>query len=334
MPLPLHPDIVLHSGVGSSANEPLIPACEHYAGDEKKLRKALALQHDLRGAFDVTADLEDGAAAGTEAQMARLLAGILAEPRAVTYRVGCRVHPADHAAFASDVTILLEANPPGLAYITLPKISGRGQLDQAIAWIAQECHRLGRPSVPDVQVLIEDEAALHEVFQIAEHPHVKFIAFGQMDFTSSHHGAIPATAMKSPGQFDHPLMRRAKCEIAAACHAHGKIATHNPTTDYASATQAAADAQRAKDEFGFTRMWSIHPNQVSQILSVFTPSVAQIADASRILLAAQAADWGPIADQGLLHDRASYRYFWTVLQQAHAAGRPIPESAERAFFQT
>lgn len=331
MPLPLHPDIVLHSGVGSGARQLLIPACEHYAGDEKKLRKALALQQDLRGAFDVTADLEDGAAAGAEAQMARRLAGILAEPRAVTYRVGCRVHPVDHTAFAPDVTTLLEVNPPGLAYITLPKISGRGQLDQAIAWIAQECQRLGRPSVPDVQVLIEDEAALHDVFQIAAHPHVKFIAFGQMDFTSSHHGAIAATAMKSPGQFDHPLMRRAKCEIAAACHAHGKIATHNPTTDYASATQAAADAQRAKDEFGFTRMWSIHPAQIRPILEALAPQAHEIELASDILLAAVKADWAPISHAGQLHDRASYRFFWQVLQRAFDTGRVLPAEV-REFF--
>jgi citrate lyase subunit beta/citryl-CoA lyase len=41
-----------------------IPACEHFAGDEKKLRKALELQDRLNGTFDVTADLEDGASSG------------------------------------------------------------------------------------------------------------------------------------------------------------------------------------------------------------------------------------------------------------------------------
>ena len=55
-------------------------------------------------------------------------------------------------------------------------------------------------------------------------------------------------------------------------------------------------------------------------------------DASRILLAAQAADWGPIADQGLLHDRASYRYFWDLLKRAQSSGGVIPEAARRAFF--
>jgi citrate lyase subunit beta/citryl-CoA lyase len=158
------------------------------------------------------------------------------------------------------------------------------------------------------------------------------ISFGQMDFTSSHRGAIPASAMKSPGQFDHPLLRRAKLEISAACHASGKIPTHNPTTDFQSTTQAGEDALRARHEFGFLRMWSIHPNQVRQILVAFRPSHHEVEDASRILLAAQAADWGPIADRGLLHDRASYRYFWDVLKRAKSADGDIPQAARQAFF--
>ena len=38
-----------------------------------------------------------------------------------------------------------------------------------------------------------------------------------------------------------------------------------------------------------------------------------------------AADWGPIAQHGRLHDRASYRYYWTVLQRAKLAGLALPE---------
>lgn len=329
----LHPDDVLHQHAGGAFFSDASPSvCEHYAGDEKKLRKALALQDELHGAFDVTADLEDGAPSGKEAETARLLTSILAEPRKTNHPVGCRVHPADHPAFEDDVRTLLAANPAGLAYITIPKITGRAQLDFASGFIDATAKGLGITSLPPLQVLVEDEAAVHEVFAIAAHPRIRFIAFGQMDFVSSHHGAIDASAMKSPGQFDHPLMRRAKLEIAAACHAHGKIPTHNPTTDAKSPTAAESDARRARAEFGFARMWSIHPGQVSQILAAFAPTAAELEDASRILLAAQDANWGPIADRGLLHDRASYRYFWTLLKRARLSGGVIPEAASRAFF--
>jgi citrate lyase subunit beta/citryl-CoA lyase len=328
----LHPDSVLHENPGGVFQSVDIPVCEHYAGDEKKLRKALALQDELEGAFDVTADLEDGAASGQEAHMVRRLAAILAETRPTVHRLGCRVHPADHPSFADDVRTLLTVKPAGLAYLTIPKVAGISQLESAAAFIKEEAIHAGWASPPALQVILEDEAGIHHSHAIAAHSMVRFISFGQMDFTSSHHGAIPASAMQSPGQFDHPLMRRAKLEISAACHAHGKIPTHNPTIDYGSATQAFLDAARAKGEFGFLRMWSIHPHQVRQILSAFAPSQAEIEDATRILLSAQAASWGPIADQGLLHDRASYRYFWTLLKRARSAGVEIPAAAEQAFF--
>ena len=110
-----------------------------------------------------------------------------------------------------------------------------------------------------------------------------------MDFVSAHHGAIPDSAMRSPGQFEHPLVRRAKLEIAAACHAHGKTPSHNVTTEVRDMSVVAADA-RARDEFAFTRMWSIHPAQIRPIVDAFAPRTDEVALAAEILLAAQAAD--------------------------------------------
>lgn len=43
---------------------PIIPACEHFAGSEKLITKALELQNKLGGLFDITMDCEDGAQTG------------------------------------------------------------------------------------------------------------------------------------------------------------------------------------------------------------------------------------------------------------------------------
>jgi citrate lyase subunit beta/citryl-CoA lyase len=51
-----------------------------------------------------------------------------------------------------------------------------------------------------------------------------------------------------------------------------------------------------------------------------------------ILSAAQAADWAPIGHAGILHDRASYRYFWRLLVRARNAGAPLPAAATQRFF--
>jgi citrate lyase subunit beta/citryl-CoA lyase len=74
-------------------------------------------------------------------------------------------------------------------------------------------------------------------------------------------------------------------------------------------------------------MWSIHPNQIKPIIKTFTPRLSEVSEAAAILLEAEAVQWGPISQNGRLHDRASYRYYWTVLQRARLAGLSLPESA-------
>jgi citrate lyase subunit beta/citryl-CoA lyase len=64
-----------------------------------------------------------------------------------------------------------------------------------------------------------------------------------------------------------------------------------------------------------------------------SPSHDEVGRAGRILLAAQAAGWGPIDHDGDLHDRASYRHCWTVVRRAHVAGMPLELAVARAFFQ-
>jgi citrate lyase subunit beta/citryl-CoA lyase len=182
-----------------------------------------------------------------------------------------------------------------------------------------------------VHVLIETPGALHDVWQIAALPQVESLDFGLMDFVSAHHGAIPASAMHSPGQFSHPLIARAKCEIAAAALGNGIVPAHNVTTEFRDATVVADDARRARQEFGFLRMWSIHPNQIEPIVQAMRPSFDEIFAAATILATASDADWGPIQIDGRLHDRASYRYFWELLQRAHATGADLPANAIRFF---
>ncbi len=92
-----------------------------------------------------------------------------------------------------------------------------------------------------------------------------------------------------------------------------------------------AAAARAAREFGYTRMWSIHPAQIRPILAAFAPEDAEIARATRIISAAIDADWAPISEDGVLHDRASYRYFWQVLERAHQTGRALAPQAQAWF---
>jgi citrate lyase subunit beta/citryl-CoA lyase len=192
-------------------------------------------------------------------------------------------------------------------------------------------HARLRRQIP-VHALVETHGALRDAVEIAALPGMQTLDFGLMDFVSAHHGAIPAAAMRSPGQFEHRLLARAKAEVVAAALASGIVPAHNVTLDLEDAEQAHRDARRARDEFGFLRMWSIHPAQIEPIVAAMKPEHSEVDEGAAILLAAQAAGWGPIRYGGKLHDRATYRYYWEVLQKAKVTGAPLPEAAARAFF--
>jgi citrate lyase subunit beta/citryl-CoA lyase len=102
-------------------------------------------------------------------------------------------------------------------------------------------------------------------------------------------------------------------------------------TEYKDKASLRTAAQRAALELGFTRMWSIHPDQIRPILEAFAPDAREIATAARILVDAAKADWAPISHAGKLEDRASYRYYWQVLERAHRTGRKMPEEAAGWF---
>jgi citrate lyase subunit beta/citryl-CoA lyase len=182
-----------------------------------------------------------------------------------------------------------------------------------------------------IHVLIESPAAVQRAFEIAAHPRVQSLSFGLMDFVSSHGGAIPAHGMSSQGQFTHPLVVRAKLEIASACHANSKTPSHCVVTEFNDLEAMTMAARRAFHEFGYTRMWSIHPNQIRPILAAFAPTEDDIENATNIIASAAREDWAPISFKGQLHDRASYRYFWQVLERAHQTGRTLPAES-RIYF--
>jgi citrate lyase subunit beta/citryl-CoA lyase len=311
---------------------PALPVVDHYAGTEKRLSKALALQQELGPVFDITGDCEDGAPTGAEAEHAAMVAALITSAGNRHGRVGARIHDITHPHWQRDLNILIATAGARLAYITLPKVRSAADAATQIAALRQleAEHGIGTP-IP-VHILIETHAALREVWQIAALPGVESLDFGLMDFVSAHQGAIPGTAMQSPGQFEHPLIVRAKAEIAAAALGNGIVPSHNVTTEIADKSVVAHDARRARQEFGYLRMWSIHPDQIRPIIAAMQPDHAEAEDAAAILVAAQDAAWGPIQHHGRLHDRASYRYYWTVLERARSTGMTLNAEAVRRFY--
>jgi len=323
----VHPRDVL---LGAQAQTGFLPVCDHYSGVEVRMRKSLQLQAEMTQefgtcVFDVTLDCEDGAPVGLESQHASLVAR-LAAAAAPEARVAARVHAVDHPAFANDVATIVGEAGHRLCHLMVPKVESVDDVLMA----ERALERASAAHVP-LHVLIESPAAVHRAFEIASHPRVQSLSFGLMDFVSAHGGAIPAQAMTSAGQFTHPLVVRAKLEIASACHAHGKVPSHCVVTEFSDMAALQGAAGRASRELGYTRMWSIHPAQIRTILQAFAPLQDDIDTAARIISAAASEDWAPISVDGVLHDRASYRFYWQILERAHSTGRALPLAVRHWF---
>ncbi len=311
---------------------PIIPTCEHFAGSEKLILKGFQMQNKLGPVFDITCDCEDGAETGKEVEHAKMIVRVVNSDKNPYNMAGTRIHDFSHKDWRQDVDILVPGAGDKLAYITLPKSTSYEDVKTQIEYIQSKCKEVGISREIPIHILIETHGALKDVEKIATLPWLQVLDFGLMDFVSGYQGAIPAINMRSPGQFDHRLIGAAKAKVAQAAIQNHVIPCHNVTLDLKNPYQTFKDAERARNEFGFMRMWSIYPTQVQAIVDAMKPDFTEVEAAQNILLLAQDADWGPIQYDGELHDRATYRYFWELVQRAHLSGAKLKDEVTKRFF--
>jgi citrate lyase subunit beta/citryl-CoA lyase len=300
---------------------PQIAPCEHIAGNERFIRKAFTLQASHcapcgASLVDVTLDLEDGAPVGDEEASRQLFVSLLTSAENRFKQAGVRIHQPESPEFARDLEVLIEGAGREVAYITIPKVRSVREVRWAMGLIQHHLSKINITRSVPLHLLIETPEALECLPELAALPEVQTLDFGLMDFISHLGGAIPSVCMRSPDQFDHSLVRQAKEKVALHALCANRIPSHNVTVDVRRPDQAYQDAHRARTEFGFLRMWSIHPDQIEPIIRAMSPSAVEVREAHEIIAAAKAAHWGPIEHKGRLHDRASYRYYWGILRRS------------------
>jgi len=325
----MHPNEALFE---SGKNLPIIPSCEHFAGSEKLMLKAMSMQEKLGPIFDITCDCEDGAQTGKEVEHAEMVVRVVNSEANKYGMVGTRIHDYSHADWKQDVDILVPGAGEKLSYITIPKTEQCEQAFEMVQYIQAKAKDSGITREIPIHILIETHGALKDINQIATLPWLQVLDFGLMDFVSGYQGAIPAQCMRSPGQFEHKLLSRAKAEVTQAALSNHVIPCHNVTLDLKNPYQTYLDATRARNEFGFMRMWSIYPTQIQSIVDAMKPDLSELEEAQNILLQAQKSEWGPIQYAGELHDRATYRYYWELLQRAHFSGVALKDDVVALFF--
>ncbi|RXJ98445.1 CoA ester lyase [Arcobacter sp. CECT 8986] len=324
-----HPNEALFE---SGKSLPIIPSCEHFAGSEKLILKAFEMQKKLGPVFDITCDCEDGAETGKEVEHANMIVRVINSDANPYAMAGTRIHDFSHPDWRQDIDILVPGAGEKLAYITLPKSTSYEDVKTQVEYVQKAAKEAGISREIPIHILIETHGALQDVEKIATLPWLQVLDFGLMDFVSGYQGAIPASNMRSPGQFTHRLIAAAKARVCQAAIQNHVIPCHNVTLDLKNPYQTYKDAEIARNEFGFMRMWSIYPTQIQAIVDAMKPDFTELEAAQNILLKAQDAEWGPIQYDGELHDRATYRYFWELVQRGHFSGQKLQDEVTKRFF--
>lgn len=323
-------DLILYA---SERRVPALPVVDHYAGTERFMYKALALQASKGAQFDLTLDFEDGSAADREQEQADLIVQVLNDPANTARRVGIRIHDATSRFWRLQCERTLQPGLTPPAYITLPKVTSQAQVTQVLAYIDALRERSAIVAPIPLHVMVESPCVLPQLQTIVQMPAVECVSFGLLDYVSSFNGAVPMSVTQSPREFDSPLLCDVKVRIATLCHAAHKVPSHSICSELKDTRAIHAHAKRAFQGFGFTRMWSIHPDQIEPILQAARYPMSELEQATQILLQARAQGWAPIRFHDTLHDRASYRYFWSILKHTQGAGGELPHAAHVLFEQ-
>jgi len=255
------------------------------------------------GADAVIADLEDSVHARRKGVARRTVAGWLAE--GVTGEVWARVNP---DSLAEDLDAVVAA---GLRGVVLPKAEPgvAATLDELLT--RREHERGLPPGRLVVQAVIETARGLLAAAELADAPRVVRLGVGEADL---------AAELGADLRADPEVLGPLRLQLVVASAAAGIAAPVGPaSTDFRDLAALRASTHGLL-RLGFRGRTAIHPAQLACINEVFTPSAEQVARASALISAFDAAaDAGTgviTGPDGTMADAAVLRSARDVLARA------------------
>lgn len=224
------------------------------------------------GADVVLVDLEDAVLATAKDEARRHALAFLDTPPG---EVGVQIRvnhprgaegPRDLAALGGHPAIR-----DGRAGLRLPKVSGPGDVDLALA-------QLGLAEPPPLHCLLESAEGVERATEIARHPAVATIALGEADLAAE-------LGLRGEDAFGWIRSRTVVAAAAAGLPAPA-MAVY---TDLADADGLAASCARGRALGMFGRS-ALHPAQLPVIARAFRPDAAELRRAREIVAAAEGAE--------------------------------------------
>jgi citrate lyase subunit beta/citryl-CoA lyase len=280
-------------------------------------------------ADEIVIDLEDSVPAGSKAEAretaARFLRSIddtgpdigLDIGRDIAVRVNAPGSPWCHE------DLVAVGSLPRLPHsVVLPKVESVGDLAFAERLLDGVESGSGRSPVA-VQALIESAAGLARLGEIATAGgRLRRLIIGYADLAASLGRSHLAPA-------DH--WTPAQEQLIWAARAAGILAIDGPHLGVAVDESFRAGLRRAA-EAGFDGKWVIHPSQIDEVNTAFSPSADDVAWADEVIEALESAEGrgiGAVSVRGRMLDEAVAVAARRVLLRARLAATPAPERAAR-----
>ncbi len=239
----------------------------------RKVEKSLTLDADM-----VILDLEDAVAVSEKSATRPLVVKALQKPRSCLGYV--RVNAFDTPFCYEDLQAVVQRGVDG---IILPKVESAAQL-QCIDWLMTQLERERglEPCSVDLLPIIETGKGVSALRPIcAASPRVRRLSFGAGDYSLD---------MNMRWTLGEREMDHARASIAVESRAAGL----EPPVDTVFIHLGEIDALKASTELvrdmGYQGKLCIHPEQVTVVNQVFTPSEDEIAKARRYVKAFEDAE--------------------------------------------
>ncbi|HEX2980485.1 MAG TPA: CoA ester lyase, partial [Anaerolineaceae bacterium] len=224
-----------------------------------------------------------------------------------------RVNPVGSAFIDADLDAVLEAKPDGLV---IPKVGSAEQVQWVSARLTQVERTKGWPEGSIVLLaLLETALGIVNAREIAQaDPRLQALIFGAEDLA----GDIGATRTRAGWEIFY-----ARSAVVTHAAAYGLQALDMVFMDLHDVDELHRESLEAAG-MAYSGKQIIHPRQVEPVQSAFTPSDEALANARRIIAAAeqhQAEGSGAFALDGKMIDGPVVRAAEWVVARAKAAGK-------------
>jgi len=283
-------------------------------------------------------DCEDAVAPDEKEQARRNIIQALNEIDWGTKTMSVRINGLDTHYMYRDVVDILEQGGERLDLIMIPKVGTASDIYAVDMLVTQVEAAVKRRKRIGFELIVETALGMANVHEIASaSKRNESLHFGVADYAASTKarttvigGPHPDYGVLTDRNGDAPrdyhwgdMWHYAIARMVVAARANGLRPVDGPFGDFSDPDGYAAQANRAS-VLGCEGKWAIHPSQVAQANTIFSPSEADVTKAKRILEAmaqAQKEGKGAVSLDGRLIDIASIKQAENLVQKAAAIAK-------------